>query len=133
MVREMRFEEVPVEKLRWRCDPEELKFQSDLPITEEIIGQERAPRSAPGQSTWMRGARLYSEATTAFPRPQCITQKSSRHEIDTVLAWETWLMRLSRSPDRKVVRAERMNGKVRPPPLRLRSNDGASIAIEATR
>ncbi|MFQ5842926.1 MAG: AAA family ATPase, partial [Thermodesulfobacteriota bacterium] len=44
MVREMRFEEVPLEKLRWRCDPEKLKFQStdDLPITEEIIGQERA-------------------------------------------------------------------------------------------
>lgn len=42
MTQEMTFEEVPVEKLRWRCDPEELKFQSDLPITEEIIGQERA-------------------------------------------------------------------------------------------
>ena len=28
MAQEMRFEEVPVEKLRWRCDPERLKFQS---------------------------------------------------------------------------------------------------------
>ena len=44
MAREMRFEEVPLERLRWRCDPERLEFQSteDLPITEEIIGQERA-------------------------------------------------------------------------------------------
>jgi ATP-dependent Lon protease len=40
----MTFEEVPVERLRWRCDPETLKFQSteDLPVMEEIIGQERA-------------------------------------------------------------------------------------------
>ncbi len=44
MTQEMSFEEVPVEKLRWRCDPEGLKFQStdELPIMEEIIGQERA-------------------------------------------------------------------------------------------
>ncbi|NIS60763.1 MAG: AAA family ATPase [Proteobacteria bacterium] len=44
MAREMKFEEVPLEKLRWRCDPEKLQFQSteDLPVTEEIIGQERA-------------------------------------------------------------------------------------------
>jgi lon-related putative ATP-dependent protease len=44
MAQEMTFEEVPVEKLRWRCDPERLKFQSteELPFTEEIIGQERA-------------------------------------------------------------------------------------------
>jgi hypothetical protein len=40
----MRVEEVPLEKLRWRCDPEKLEFQSteDIPISEEIIGQERA-------------------------------------------------------------------------------------------
>lgn len=44
MTQEMTFEEVPIEKLRWRCDPKKLKFQStaDLPITEEVIGQERA-------------------------------------------------------------------------------------------
>ncbi len=44
MAQKMIFQEVPVEKLRWRCDPEKLKFQSteDLPIIEEIIGQERA-------------------------------------------------------------------------------------------
>ncbi|UCD71852.1 MAG: AAA family ATPase [Syntrophobacterales bacterium] len=44
MVQKMTFEEVPIEKLRWRCEPEKLKFQSteDLPIIEEIIGQERA-------------------------------------------------------------------------------------------
>jgi lon-related putative ATP-dependent protease len=44
MAQRMTFEEVPIEKLRWRCDPENLKFESteDLPISEEIIGQERA-------------------------------------------------------------------------------------------
>ncbi len=44
MAQEVTFEEVPFEKLRWRCDPEKLNFQStdDIPITEEIIGQKRA-------------------------------------------------------------------------------------------
>jgi lon-related putative ATP-dependent protease len=38
------FEEVPVEKLRWRCDPEALPFETTRAIQpcEEIIGQERA-------------------------------------------------------------------------------------------
>ncbi|MGO8989775.1 MAG: Lon protease family protein [bacterium] len=38
------YEEVPVEKLRWRCDPEALAFETTQAIQacEEIIGQERA-------------------------------------------------------------------------------------------
>jgi len=38
------YEEVPVEKLRWRCDPEALPFETTQAIQacEEIIGQERA-------------------------------------------------------------------------------------------
>jgi len=38
------YEEVPVEKLRWRCDPESLPFETTQAIQacEEIIGQERA-------------------------------------------------------------------------------------------
>jgi ATP-dependent Lon protease len=38
------YEEVPIEKLRWRCDPEGLPFETTQTIQacEEIIGQERA-------------------------------------------------------------------------------------------
>ncbi|HVP76359.1 MAG TPA: ATP-binding protein [Thermodesulfobacteriota bacterium] len=38
------YEEVPVEKLRWRCDPEALPFETTQAIQacEEVIGQERA-------------------------------------------------------------------------------------------
>jgi ATP-dependent Lon protease len=38
------YEEVPVEKLRWRCDPETFPFETTQAIQacEEIIGQERA-------------------------------------------------------------------------------------------
>jgi ATP-dependent Lon protease len=38
------YEEVPVEKLRWRCDPETLPFETTQAIQacDEIIGQERA-------------------------------------------------------------------------------------------
>jgi len=39
--------EVPLEKLRWRCDPESLPFHTtaDLPPLEGIIGQERAQKA----------------------------------------------------------------------------------------
>ena len=38
------FEEVPVEKLRWRCDPDTLPFETTETIQacDEVIGQERA-------------------------------------------------------------------------------------------
>jgi lon-related putative ATP-dependent protease len=38
------YEEVPIEKLRWRCDPEALPFETTQAVQacEEIIGQERA-------------------------------------------------------------------------------------------
>ena len=38
------YEEVPVEQLRWRCDPNTLPFETTqaVPACEEIIGQERA-------------------------------------------------------------------------------------------
>jgi lon-related putative ATP-dependent protease len=41
---EKRFEEVPVEQLRWRCDPQGLPFETTETVKpcEEIIGQERA-------------------------------------------------------------------------------------------
>ncbi len=41
---EKRFEEVPVEQLRWRCNPQTLPFETTATVQpcEEIIGQERA-------------------------------------------------------------------------------------------
>ncbi|MBU1207193.1 MAG: AAA family ATPase [Proteobacteria bacterium] len=41
---EVKYPEVPVEKLRWRCPPESLPFEdtSEIPACTEIIGQERA-------------------------------------------------------------------------------------------
>lgn len=38
------FEEVPVEKLRWKCNPNKIPFETtaDVPPSREIIGQERA-------------------------------------------------------------------------------------------
>lgn len=44
MPEELKFKEVPVEKLRWRCDPSSLKLNStdDVEACEGIIGQKRA-------------------------------------------------------------------------------------------
>jgi lon-related putative ATP-dependent protease len=41
------YEEVPVEKLRWRCNPEALPFETTQTVQacEEVIGQERAQES----------------------------------------------------------------------------------------
>ncbi len=41
---ELKYKEVPVEKLRWRCQPKSLPFEdtSEIPACTEIIGQERA-------------------------------------------------------------------------------------------
>ncbi|MGQ9559371.1 MAG: Lon protease family protein [Candidatus Oleimicrobiaceae bacterium] len=43
----LRFEEVPVQRLRWRCDPAILPFTStaDVSVAEKILGQERAVRA----------------------------------------------------------------------------------------
>ncbi len=44
MGQEGKYPEVPVEKLRWRCPPESLPFEStkEVPVCMQIIGQERA-------------------------------------------------------------------------------------------
>jgi ATP-dependent Lon protease len=44
MAQEGKYPEVPVEKLRWRCPPESLPFEStkEVPVCMQIIGQERA-------------------------------------------------------------------------------------------
>jgi lon-related putative ATP-dependent protease len=44
MMAEKRIEEVPIEKLRWRCDPEAFSFDTTTAVRacDEIIGQERA-------------------------------------------------------------------------------------------
>ena len=44
MSQEVKYPEVPVEKLRWRCPPESLPFEStkEIPVCMQIIGQERA-------------------------------------------------------------------------------------------
>jgi hypothetical protein len=47
MGQEAKYPEVPVEKLRWRCLPESLSFETTAEIqpSMEIIGQERALKS----------------------------------------------------------------------------------------
>lgn len=47
MTRQKKFKEVPVPKLRWRCNPKRLGIRSsqDVKPSKEIIGQERALRS----------------------------------------------------------------------------------------
>jgi ATP-dependent Lon protease len=47
MSKKMNFEEVPVEKLRWRCDPEKLNFTTtdEVEPCDWIIGQDRAVKA----------------------------------------------------------------------------------------
>ena len=47
MQKAVSFPEIPLQKLRWRCDPESLPFETTDELTplEEIIGQERAQKA----------------------------------------------------------------------------------------
>ena len=68
------FPEVPVEKLRWQCHPDELGFKTtdELASCDEIIGQERAIRSiklglqmkSPGYNIFVAGLTGTGKTTT---------------------------------------------------------------------
>ncbi|HEX9652201.1 MAG TPA: ATP-binding protein [bacterium] len=68
------YPEVPIEKLRWRCDPEALGFKTtdDLTGCDDIIGQERALRAiklgldvkSPGYNIFVAGLTGTGKSTT---------------------------------------------------------------------
>ncbi|HRT27546.1 MAG TPA: AAA family ATPase [Syntrophales bacterium] len=69
------FEEVPVEKLRWRCNPESLKFQTteECEYKEGIIGQDRAVRALKlGLTIESPGYNIYVSGRTGTGRTSTI-------------------------------------------------------------
>ena len=75
------FPEVPVEKLRWRCDPEIFRFQTtrDIPCATDIIGQERAIKAIKlGLSVPSRGYNIYVQGLTGTGKEttvECILEQ----------------------------------------------------------
>jgi ATP-dependent Lon protease len=74
MNRKADFQEVPVEKLRWRCDPDSLGFEStdECPYYSGIIGQDRAVKAltmglqirSPGYNIYAAGRSGTGKAST---------------------------------------------------------------------
>ena len=67
MSEEKSYSEVPVEKLRWRCDPSVFPFETtdEVPCSSEIIGQERAINAIKlGLSVASRGYNVYVQGLT---------------------------------------------------------------------
>ena len=75
------FPEVPVEKLRWRCDPEIFRFKTthDVPCTTDIIGQDRAIKAIKlGLSVPSRGYNIYVQGLTGTGKEttvECILEQ----------------------------------------------------------
>ncbi|MFQ5706527.1 MAG: Lon protease family protein [bacterium] len=70
----MSYQEVPIEKLRWQCDPDSLGFNTtdDIECCQDIIGQERALRAvklglevkSPGYNIFVAGLTGTGKTTT---------------------------------------------------------------------
>ena len=73
MPEEMSCRDIPIEKLRWRCDPGIFSFESTAEVvcSNEIIGQERATRAIKlGLSVSSRGYnREYKSSDTILASP----------------------------------------------------------------
>jgi hypothetical protein len=77
MDKKIHFEEVPVERLRWRCDPESLSFQTteECEYKEGIIGQDRAVRALKlGLTIESPGYNVYVAGRTGTGRTSTITR-----------------------------------------------------------
>ena len=75
------FPEVPVEKLRWRCDLDIFRFKTthDVPCTTDIIGQDRAIKAIKlGLSVPSRGYNIYVQGLTGTGKEttvECILEQ----------------------------------------------------------
>jgi len=75
------FPEVPVEKLRWRCDPGAFQFQTteEVSCSESIIGQDRAIKAIRlGLSVPSRGYNIYVQGLTGTGKEttvECILEQ----------------------------------------------------------
>src|SRR5919197_4116089 len=75
--------EVPLEKLRWRCDPESFPFDTTaaLPPLEGIIGQERAQKAlALGVEIARTGYNIYVCGMPGTGRLTAVQQLLSTHQ-----------------------------------------------------
>ncbi|MFQ5933946.1 MAG: Lon-like protease helical domain-containing protein, partial [Dehalococcoidia bacterium] len=78
---------VPVDKLRWRCDPESYKFEctDEIKPLEEFIGQERAIRAINfGLGMDKSGYNIFVTGLTGTGKASAI-----KSHLEKVAAWKT--------------------------------------------
>jgi ATP-dependent Lon protease len=100
------FSEVPVEKLRWRCDPASFRFQTtdDLPCAENIIGQDRAIKAIRlGLSVPSRGYNIYVQGLTGTGKETTVECILEQVATDSRIPDDKCYVNNFENPDRPII------------------------------
>ncbi len=102
MDKKIHFEEVPVEKLRWRCDPELLKFKTteECEYTDGIIGQERALKALKlGLAIESPGYNIYVSGRTGTGRTSTIMRILNKLDLRKKIPQDICYVNNFKNPD----------------------------------
>lgn len=100
------FPEVPVEKLRWRCDPAVFPFETtgDLACAENIIGQDRAIKAIRlGLSVPSRGYNIYVQGLTGTGKETTVECILEQVAIDSRIPDDKCYVHNFENPDRPII------------------------------
>ena len=100
------FPEVPVEKLRWRCDPEVFGFQTtdELSCAENIIGQDRAIKAIRlGLSVPSGGYNIYVQGLTGTGKETTVECILEQVATDSSIPDDKCYVHNFENPDRPII------------------------------
>lgn len=106
MDKKIHFEEVPIEKLRWRCDPASLQFKTteECEYTEGIIGQERAVRALRlGLAIESPGYNIYVSGRTGTGRTSTIMRILNKLDLGKKIPHDICYVNNFKNPDMPLV------------------------------
>jgi lon-related putative ATP-dependent protease len=102
MDKKVRFEEVPVEKLRWRCDPDSFEFKTteECEYSEGIIGQERAVKALRmGLTIKSPGYNIYVAGKTGTGRTSTIRRVLKKLDLEKKIPDDICYVNNFKNPD----------------------------------
>jgi len=102
MDKKVHFEEVPVEKLRWRCDPDTFEFKTteECEYSEGIIGQERAVKALRmGLTIKSPGYNIYVSGKTGTGRTSTIRRVLKKLDLEKKIPDDICYVNSFKNPD----------------------------------
>jgi len=102
MDKKVRFEEVPVEKLRWRCEPDSFEFKTteECEYSEGIIGQERAVKALRmGLTIKSPGYNIYVAGKTGTGRTSTIRRVLKKLDLEKKIPDDICYVNNFKNPD----------------------------------